>query len=149
MTDRLSPEKRSALMSRVRQRDTKPELMVRKLLHARGWRYRLHDRKLPGSPDLVFPRLRKALFVHGCFWHGHDCKLGKLPSSRTEFWTAKIEANRERDSRVLAGLKSRGWDALVIWQCETKNTETLLHRIESFLHPATSSAARRARGLGA
>src|SRR5438132_260396 len=114
-------------MSRVRQRDTRPELIVRRLLHARGWRYRLHERKLPGSPDLVFPRLRKALFVHGCFWHGHDCKLGKLPKTRSAFWREKMKANRERDARAIDQLVQLGWDAIVVWQCEIKNPETLLH----------------------
>lgn len=144
MADRLSPDRRSALMSRVRQRDTGPELLVRKLLHARGWRYRLHDRKLPGSPDLVFPRLRKVVFVHGCFWHGHECKLGRPPSSRSEYWIPKIKANLERDERALGNLRELGWDAAVVWQCETKDRDTLLHKIESFLHPAASGAARRA-----
>jgi DNA mismatch endonuclease (patch repair protein) len=131
-------------MSRVRQRDTAPELLVRRLLHARGWRYRLQDRKLPGTPDLVFPRLRKAVFVHGCFWHGHDCKAGKLPSSRSEYWTPKIAANRDRDRRTIEKLNELGWQAIVVWQCETKDRETLLHKVESFLHPAASGAARSA-----
>lgn len=131
-------------MSRVRQRDTGPELLIRKLLHGRGWRYRLHDRRLPGSPDLVFPRLRKVIFVHGCFWHGHDCKAGKLPSSRSDYWTPKIKANRERDERALNNLKALGWNGLVVWQCETKDCETLVHKVETFLHPAASGAARRA-----
>lgn len=131
-------------MSRVRQRDTAPELLVRRLLHRRGWRYRLHDRQLPGSPDLVFPRLRKVVFVHGCFWHGHDCKAGKLPSSRSDYWIPKIKANRERDDRALNNLEALGWNGLVVWQCETKDCEALLHKVETFLHPTASGAARRA-----
>jgi DNA mismatch endonuclease, patch repair protein len=131
-------------MSRVRQRDTAPELVVRRLLHHRGWRYRLHDRSLPGSPDLVFRRLSKVIFVHGCFWHGHDCRAGRLPSSRSDYWTPKIEANRARDVRALDKLRALGWNSLVVWQCETKDCEALLHKVESFLHPAAFGAARRA-----
>jgi DNA mismatch endonuclease (patch repair protein) len=93
---------------------------------------------------LVFKRLRKAVFVHGCFWHGHECKLGKAPSSRSEYWVPKIKTNRERDERALKRLNDLGWESLVVWQCETKDSETLLHKVESFLHPTASGAARRA-----
>src|SRR5258708_1286568 len=111
MADILTPERRSALMSRVGPRDTKPELTVRQMLHARGWRYRLHRKGLPGTPDIVFPARRAALFVHGCFWHGHSCKLGRRPKTRPEFWAAKIDANKRRDARKVAQLVEAGWRA--------------------------------------
>lgn len=132
--DRLTPEQRSALMSRVRGRDTAPEMAVRKLAHAMGFRYRLYAKDLPGHPDLVFPRLRKAIFVHGCFWHAHEgCKLFRVPSTRQEFWERKFAANCTRDERVLRELEARGWHVLVVWQCETKDPEALRSRIRSFL----------------
>ena len=109
-------------MSKVRQKNTTPELVVRKLLHAAGLRYVLHPRALPGSPDLVFPKHRTALFVHGCFWHGHDCRAGRSPSSNTSFWAAKIAENRSRDARKAAQLASQGWRVLVVWECQTKAT---------------------------
>jgi DNA mismatch endonuclease (patch repair protein) len=117
MTDVLTPAQRRLNMSRIRGKDTKPELLLRRGLHARGFRFRLHCRNLPGCPDMVFPRFRSAVFVHGCFWHGHDCPMFKLPATRTEFWAAKIAGNRERDVHVLESLSARGWRALIIWEC--------------------------------
>lgn len=120
---------RSAQMALVRGRDTKPEMRVRKALHAGGLRYRLHDRSLPGSPDLVFPGRRLALFVHGCFWHQHpkpSCKLARMPKSRLEFWTPKLTGNVERDARKRAELESLGWTVKVIWECETCSPSILL-----------------------
>lgn len=105
------------MMAAVRGRDTKPEWAVRVLLFAAGYRYRLHRRDLPGSPDIVLPRYRVAVFVHGCFWHGHDCARGRRPTSNVDFWTAKLNGNIERDKRNQAALKSAGWRVIVIWAC--------------------------------
>lgn len=107
-------------MSGIRGKDTRPELIVRRGLHAMGFRYRLHDRKLPGRPDLVFPGLKAVILVHGCFWHGHGCHLFKWPASRIEFWREKISGNRERDAGNLARLGDAGWRVLVIWECALK-----------------------------
>jgi DNA mismatch endonuclease, patch repair protein len=117
MTDVLTPTQRRLNMSRIRGKDTKPELLLRRGLHARGFRFRLHRRELPGCPDLVFPRFRTVIFVHGCFWHGHDCLMFKLPATRAEFWAAKIAGNRKRDARALEGLSARGWRILIVWEC--------------------------------
>lgn len=117
---------RSAQMALVRGQDTKPEMRVRKALHAAGLRYRLHDKKLPGSPDLVFPSRRIALFVHGCFWHRHPgCAAARLPKSHQEFWAAKLAGNVERDKRNHAALESAGWKVIVIWECETRDPKLL------------------------
>lgn len=112
-------------MSGIRGKDTKPEVLIRKALHSRGFRYRLHASDLPGKPDLVFPRYGAALFVHGCFWHGHDCKFFKLPSTRPDFWAQKISANRERDRRQLTALKDKGWRTLVVWECAIRKNSTI------------------------
>lgn len=120
-------------MSAVRTRDTGPELSARKVLYALGYRYRLHSKKLPGRPDIVFPALTKVMFIHGCFWHGHGCSKGKLPKSRLSYWRPKIAANKERDRKNLAALRRRGWKALVVWQCELRDTERLLPKIRGFL----------------
>ena len=117
MVDVLTPEQRRLNMSRIRSKDTKPEMLLRRGLHARGFRFRLHRRELPGCPDLVFPHYRAVIFVNGCFWHGHDCPMFKLPATRTEFWAAKIAANRARDARALERLAAGGWRTLVIWEC--------------------------------
>lgn len=134
MADRISQEQRSALMRSVKQRNTKPEMIVRRLLHARGWRYRLNRKSLPGSPDIVFPSRRKAIFVHGCFWHGHSCKKGKLPSSNLEYWSAKIDQNRKRDTRVETELLEEGWRSFVVWQCDLDNRDAIVLKIEEFLN---------------
>ena len=120
MTDVVDPAVRSRIMSRIRGKDTRPEMIVRKGLHARGFRYRLHDRRLPGKPDLVFPHRRAVILVHGCFWHGHECHLFKWPESRVEFWKLKINRNRERDAGNLTRLRATGWRVLVIWECVLK-----------------------------
>lgn len=104
-------------MSRVRSRDTAPELAVRRSLHAAGFRFRLHGRGLPGRPDLVFPKYRAVIFVHGCFWHGHDCPRGRPPATRTEFWGAKIARNRARDTATEQALHDAGWRVLTVWEC--------------------------------
>lgn len=116
MADILSPEARSIHMARIRGRHTRPEMVVRRGLHARGFRYRLHA-PLPGKPDLVFPSRRAAVFVNGCFWHGHDCPLFRLPATRPEFWRTKIARNRERDEEVRVALHEDAWRTLTIWEC--------------------------------
>lgn len=115
-----TPERRSHNMSRIRSRDTKPEMIVRRTLHARGLRYLLHVRDLPGCPDLVFPANRAVIFVHGCFWHGHRCPLFKLPATRTEFWREKIMGNVARDLRIADEIAERGWRRLTVWECALK-----------------------------
>ncbi|MEH6433847.1 very short patch repair endonuclease [Massilia sp. DD77] len=107
-------------MSRIRGRDTKPEMLIRRGLHARGLRYRLQDRNLPGRPDLVFPKYRVVILVHGCFWHGHHCPLFRLPATRPEFWAAKISSNQRRDERSHEALRAKGWRILTIWECSLK-----------------------------
>lgn len=120
MTDTLTPEQRSAQMSRIRGSNTKLEVLVRKGLHARGLRYRLGGAKLPGKPDIVLPRHRTVVFVHGCFWHGHDCPLYRLPKTRPEFWAGKIGGNKKRDERVARELESDGWRVLTVWECSLR-----------------------------
>jgi DNA mismatch endonuclease (patch repair protein) len=112
-------------MAAVRGKDTRPEMLVRRGLHAAGFRYRLHGPALPGRPDLVFPGRRAVIFVHGCFWHGHDCPLFRLPATRREFWEAKIARNRARDVEVLARLQADGWRVLNIWECSLRGPERL------------------------
>jgi DNA mismatch endonuclease (patch repair protein) len=134
MADVHTPAQRSANMSAIRARDTKPEMIVRRLLHSLGFRYRLHAKKLPGKPDLVLARHRKVIFVHGCFWHVHDCKYGKVkPMTRPEFWAAKRAANVERDQRNLTALRTAGWNVLIIWECATENQDTLTQSLLAFL----------------
>lgn len=124
VVDRLSPARRSWLMSRVRSKNTSPEMRVRRAAHRRGLRFRLHRRDLPGSPDLVFPKYRLAVFVHGCFWHRHPgCRKASQPKSRSEYWREKFEANVARDSRVQAELGASGWLVVTIWECEAKGDE--------------------------
>lgn len=132
--DRLSPQKRSWLMSRVSSKNTKPEIAVRSLLHKLGYRFRLHASDLPGKPDIVFRKRKKVIFIHGCFWHGHlDCKYAKPPSTRADFWREKIYANRARDKRTLIQLEESGWEVLTIWECELKDTTALVVQLELFL----------------
>ena len=126
MADFVSPERRSAIMSRIRSKDTKPELRVRKTAHAMGLRFRLHRNDLPGTPDLVFPKWRTAVFVHGCFWHRHPgCRKAYEPKSRVDFWKKKFAANVERDERTRKALEKAGWKVVVIWECETENPDRL------------------------
>lgn len=120
MVDSLTPEQRSAQMSRIRGSNTKLEVLVRKALHARGLRYRLGGAKLPGRPDIVLPKYRTVVFVHGCFWHGHDCPLYRLPKTRPEFWADKIGKNRTRDQRVTSELEAIGWRVLTVWECSLR-----------------------------
>ena len=131
--DRLTPEQRSVNMSRIRGKDTKPELVVRRLAHSLGYRFRLHRRDLPGSPDLVFSGRRKVIFVHGCFWHGHGCKIGHVSRTRPRYWATKIERNKARDVTTCQALGRLGWSVLVVWECETRSSGTLVSRIRKFL----------------
>lgn len=138
MTDVLTPEQRSYCMSRIQGRDTKPELIVRKMLHALGYRYKLHDKLLPGKPDLVFPGRKKVIFVHGCFWHRHKCRWGQVtPRTNTEFWNNKLHNNIERDKTIKKLLKYSHWQILIVWECQTRleRRDWLLKRILSFLDP--------------
>lgn len=120
--DPLTPEQRSRNMSRIRARDTKPELLLRRALHAAGLRYRLHDRRLPGTPDIVLPGRRAVILVHGCFWHGHDCPKGVMPGTNTGFWTQKITRNRERDAKAGAALTAADWRIITVWECALRGT---------------------------
>lgn len=135
MAERLSPEGRSALMRRIGAKDTQPEMAVRRMLHAQGYRYVLHDKRLPGKPDLVFPGRRKVVFVHGCFWHGHSCGRGFRPSSNAAFWAAKINGNRARDRRNVRAINALGWRVLTVWECaaQPKKIEALQRRLIAFL----------------
>ena len=125
MSDIVEPAVRSRMMSRIRSKDTAPEMAIRKRLHAAGFRYRLHRRDLPGTPDVVLPGRRAVIFVHGCFWHGHECSMFRWPSTRVEFWTGKICGNRDRDADVRSRLLSAGWRRLVIWECALRGRDRL------------------------
>jgi DNA mismatch endonuclease, patch repair protein len=118
MVDTLTPAERSERMSRIRSQNTKPELWVRRLLHAAGFRFRLHRKDLPGRPDLVLPKYRAVVFVQGCFWHAHHCQKGRIPGTRGDFWKAKFEGNKERDARNTRALRAAGWRVFTIWECE-------------------------------
>jgi DNA mismatch endonuclease, patch repair protein len=136
MTDTLTPVQRSERMARVRSKGSRAELKVRRLVHSLGYRYRLHRRDLPGSPDLVLPARRSVIFVHGCFWHRHpdpSCKLARLPKSRLDFWGPKLEANRERDERNKTALEKSGWRVLDIWECQLPDAGQLEQTIRNFL----------------
>ena len=140
MADTRTKEQRSRIMKSVGSRDTGPELTVRSLLHRLGYRYRLHRRDLPGRPDIVFPVRRKAIFIHGCFWHGHDCDKGKLPKSRADYWTVKIKTNQDRDARAIARLEEAGWQTLSIWQCELKRLDAVARVLRKYLGPPSTGA---------
>jgi DNA mismatch endonuclease (patch repair protein) len=120
-------------MSSVGTKDTGPELLLRRMLHKAGYRYRLHPKKLPGRPDIVFPARRKVIFVHGCFWHSHGCSKGQPPKSRSEYWKPKLEANRQRDALRLRQLKDLGWSSMTVWQCELKDLAGMFRRVREFL----------------
>ena len=122
-------------MQSVKTKDTGPEIKLRKALYAAGYRFRLHRKDLPGRPDIVFPGRRKAIFVHGCFWHGHDCSKGRASKSRTEYWEPKLEANKARDARNLTDLAEHGWESFVIWQCDLGDMDNVMSRLGTFLGP--------------
>ena len=146
MADTRTPEQRRRIMQSVKTENTGPELVVRRLLHGMGYRYRLHRRDLPGKPDIVFVSRRKAIFVHGCFWHGHACPKGRLPKSRLDYWQPKLDKNMTRDRTKIEQLESLGWSVLVIWQCETVDKEALTARLQDFVGTqdvrSTSSTGR-------
>ena len=132
--ERLTTEQRSALMRKVRAKDTKPEMSVRRMAHHMGFRFRLHRRDLPGTPDLVFPRLHLALFVHGCFWHQHEgCRLASLPKSRQEYWLPKLRRNIARDETAREQLKALGWRVETIWECQCRSADRLKARLTGLL----------------
>ncbi len=133
--DTLSRAARSERMSRVRGKDTKPEMTVRRLVHSMGYRYRLHSDKLPGRPDMVFAGRRKVIFVHGCFWHRHggDCPLTRMPKSRLDFWEPKLEKNRVRDQEKQRRLREMGWDYLIVWECQLRDLDKVAERVRGFL----------------
>jgi len=136
-TDVFTPEKRSAVMARVKARDTRPELKLRRLLWGLGARYRLHRRDLPGSPDVVLAGRRLAIFVHGCFWHGHDCARGaRVPKANRDYWLGKVARNRARDQAALAALEAAGWRVEVVWECEMKDEAALGARLRARLAQA-------------
>lgn len=155
--DLLTPQQRSRNMSRIRGKDTKPELLVRRLLHAKGYRYRLHGMaaggKLPGSPDLVFAGRRKVIFVNGCFWHFHDCRVGThAPAANAEFWESKRRRTRERDALQLQQLRAAGWEVLTVWECGMKDRSALEEQLTQFLGtpaPQPPSAGRTGNRLRA
>jgi DNA mismatch endonuclease (patch repair protein) len=132
--DNLSPSERSKIMARVRSKNSRPEMVVRRLIHAEGYRYRLHVQDLPGCPDMVFRGRRKVIFVHGCFWHRHEsCALARMPKSRIDFWAPKLEANKKRDERNKRHLEDEGWTVMTIWECEISDTGRLKIAIRRFL----------------
>lgn len=133
MADTVPQKTRSRIMRSVGTRNTGPEVAVRKLLSSLGYRYRLHRRDLPGTPDIVFAGRRKVVFVHGCFWHGHRCRYGKLPKSKIEYWRPKIENNRKRDAKNMKSLRDEGWKAAVVWQCELRNERNAQKKLKAFL----------------
>ncbi|WP_420463387.1 very short patch repair endonuclease [Candidatus Palauibacter sp.] len=138
-----SPE-RSANMASIRAKNTRPEITVRRLLHSLGYRYRLHRRDLPGTPDICFPGRKKVIFVHGCFWHRHEgCRRTTTPKTRTSFWENKFTANMVRDRRNMSGLAEIGWEAIVVWECETADLEALASRLVRFLDGQRKRDARR------
>ncbi len=141
MADTISKQRRSELMSRIRSKNSKVELLVRSLVHRMGYRFRLHRKDLPGKPDLVFAGRRKVIFVHGCFWHWHpdpNCKQARMPKSRQEFWRPKLEGNRRRDRENRQKLIELGWEVLEIWECEARDPEKIQSRIRAFLGPTNA-----------
>jgi len=146
MSDVFCKEKRSWLMSRVKGRDTKPELLVRSLVHRMGFRFRIHRRDLPGKPDIVLPRHGKVIFVHGCFWHGHKrCSRSKRPTTREAFWNRKLDQNIERDERFRKRLRRVGWKVLIVWDCEIRKPEKLLRKLEGFLRDESGKESETSR----
>lgn len=134
MTDVLTPEQRRRCMAAIRGKDTKPEMIVRRLVHAMGYRYRLHRKDLPGKPDLVFPSKKKVIFVHGCFWHMHNCRYGRVrPKTNAQFWQKKREATVARDRQSRRALKARGWEVEMVWECGTASRDKLVLKLLQFL----------------
>lgn len=145
MADLLTPAERSAHMARIRRADTKPEWIVRRLLHAAGYRYRLQWKAAPGRPDVAFPGRRKAILVHGCFWHHHEgCRIATMPKTRTDFWKAKFDRNRARDARDLARAVEAGREVLVVWERETKDSVEVGRRLAEFIGPVRAGRGKTA-----
>jgi DNA mismatch endonuclease (patch repair protein) len=142
MADKVTKETRSRMMASVRSKDTKPEMVIRRALHAKGLRYRLHDRKLPGSPDLVFPKYRTVLFVHGCFWHAHDCGNFKWPKSNADWWKRKLETNRSRDKETEKSLLQSGWKVATVFECALQGDGSLEPLIPKIMEFIVSSPSR-------
>lgn len=134
--DTRTPDQRRRIMQAVKSSNTAPEIKVRQLLHSLGHRFRLHRKDLPGRPDIVLPKHRRIIFVHGCFWHAHGCPKGQPPKSRHDYWMPKLEANVNRDQTKIKQLQQLGWNVLVVWQCETTNVDTLRLRLQSFVDEA-------------
>lgn len=150
MVDTLTPDQRSERMSRIRGRDTKPEILVRRYLHSSGLRFRLHKAGLPGRPDIVLAKYRSIVLVHGCFWHAHACQKGRIPATRAEFWRAKFEQNKRRDERNVRALRKAGWQVFTVWECELNNQvkrrtalEQLTRKITNPRHPRESPKTPR------
>ncbi len=132
--DTITKEERSEIMGRVHHKNTRPEMLVRRLVHSLGYRFRLHRKDLPGKPDMAFPGRRKVIFVHGCFWHRHEgCALARMPKSRVDFWNQKLEGNKARDQRNVQLLRDAGWDVLTVWECQLRDTAALQATIVTFL----------------
>jgi len=143
MADIVTPEKRSAMMSGIKGKDTRPEMTIRRGLHALGFRYRLDNRKIPGRPDLVLPKYNAVIFIHGCFWHQHECHLFKWPSTRQEFWFDKISENKERDKKTVERLLGEGWRVMIVWECTIRgktrlDQPDLLNNISKWLQSKTA-----------
>jgi len=140
--DKLDAQRRSENMRQIRSKNTKPEMLLRSLLHKAGYRFRLHRRDLPGKPDIVFPGRRKVIFVHGCFWHQHPgCREGRLPGTRQDYWRPKLERNVERDAATIEQLRALGWQVLTVWECETGNAEPVKDRLRAFLDSEQETVA--------
>lgn len=149
MADTLSPEERSRVMSRIRSKNTKPELAVRRLLHSMGYRFRLHRRDLPGNPDIVLPRHGVCIFVHGCFWHLHrDCKQARIPKTKRAWWRKKLEGNAARDKRHATALHRLGWRVITIWECQTEKPASLTRRLRRLLPQSEKSVRNECTGVG-
>lgn len=144
MSDIMTPRQRSERMSRVKHRDTKPEKVVRSLLHRLGYRFRLHDKKLPGKPDIVLARHKKVIFIHGCFWHRHGvCRVLSIPTNNADFWAAKFADNVRRDGEKIAALREAGWGVHVVWECETRDLDTLTRLLLDFFKEENEAASGR------
>jgi DNA mismatch endonuclease (patch repair protein) len=133
MSDIYNSKERSAIMSKISGKDTKPEILVRKYLFSQGFRYRKNDKRLPGKPDIVLPKYKTVIFIHGCFWHGHSCKKGKLPEKNYKFWQKKITDNIKRDHENIKRLKDMGWNVIIVWQCQIKNYERINRRLNELI----------------
>jgi len=143
MADRISRAQRSEIMRRVRTKDTAPEVELRQALYGRGYRYRLHVRSLPGRPDIVFHTRKVVIFVNGCFWHGHNCRRGALPKTRTDFWSTKIAGNRSRDRKAAEALRQAGWRVAIVWECQLKYPDRVLRRLTRILGTPGKKAQRK------